>query len=238
MVSSRLQVLALGAAWVFLLPLRLAAQSRASKLVDAAFVQVQAHNLDSAEALLHPVLDSQGKATPVERGAALVLLGIIDFYRGRDSAVARDFRASLELTLALRGDWMVRLDSSLAAIWRRERARALCGTSGRDSLPQAVRDDSALVTEKPRLLKGPRLAYPERLRQAGVTGRVLVGAVLDTTGRAEPGSIKIIDSPHEDFSRDARRYVQGAVFQPARIGDRPTRVCMQMPIDFKISRRP
>ena len=238
MVSSRLQVLALGAAWVFILPPRLAAQSRASRLVDAAFAQFQAHNLDSAEALLHPVLDSQGKATPVERGAALLLFGIIDFYRGRDSAVAGDFRASLELTLALKGDWLVRLDSSLAAIWRRERARALCGALGRDSVPLAVRDDAAVVTEKPRLLKGPSLAYPERLRRAGVTGRVLVGAVLDTTGRAESGSIKIIDTPHEDFSREARRYVQRAVFQPARIGDRPTRVCVQIPIDFKISGRP
>src|SRR3989442_8755180 len=106
MVSSRLQVLALGAAWVFILPPRLAAQSRASRLVDAAFAQFQAHNLDSAEALLHPVLDSQGKATPVERGAALLLFGIIDFYRGRDSAVAGDFCAALEVPLARKGGWV------------------------------------------------------------------------------------------------------------------------------------
>src|SRR2546425_10607386 len=103
MVSSRLHVLALGAAWVFILPPRLAAQSRASRLVDAAFAQFHAHNLDSAEALLHPVLDSQGKATPVRRGAALLPFGIIDFYRGRDSAVAGDFRPWPGLTPALEG---------------------------------------------------------------------------------------------------------------------------------------
>src|SRR3989442_9850573 len=114
MVSSRLQVLALGAAWVFILPPRLAAQSRASRLVDAAFAQFQAHNLDSAEALLHPVLDSQGKATPVERGAALLLFGIIDFYRGRDSAVAGEFCAGLEAPLGVQGDGVVRVGSSPA----------------------------------------------------------------------------------------------------------------------------
>src|SRR5438093_13457792 len=87
-------------------------------------------------------------------------------------------------------------------------------------------------------VEGPQRAapvYPERLRQAGLSGRVLVSAVIDTTGHSEPGSINIIDSPHEDFSREARRYVAGAEFQPALIGDRPTRVCTQIPVDFKIT---
>jgi len=76
------------------------------------------------------------------------------------------------------------------------------------------------------------------LRRAGLSGRVLVSAVVDTAGRAEPGSIKVIDSPHGDFSHEARRYVQTATFEPARIGDRPTRVCIQIPIDFKITGLP
>src|SRR5213594_1265674 len=66
-------------------PSTLAGQSRASKLVDAAFASLGNHNLDSAETLLRPVLDSTVKATTTERAAALVLHGVIDFYRAQDS---------------------------------------------------------------------------------------------------------------------------------------------------------
>ncbi len=52
----------------------------------------------------------------------------------------------------------------------------------------------SVLTEKPRIVSGPRLRYPERLRQARVQGRVVAAAVIDTTGRAEQGSIKIVES--------------------------------------------
>jgi len=217
-------------------PLR--GQSRAARLVNAAFAQLDERRLDSAEALLRPVLDSTMKATPTERGAALMLLGVVDFYRARDSAAAGDFRAALALTLVLKGEWLARVDSSLGVIWRREQMRARCGFGDRDSLALAVSVDSTLLTTQPRVSKGPRPQYPMNLRRAGLSGRVLVSAVLDTAGRAEPGSIKVIDTPHEDFSREARRYVQTATFEPARVADRPTRVCIQIPIDFKITGLP
>src|SRR2546425_7720464 len=220
-----------------ILPSPLAGQSRASKLVDAAFASLGNHNLDSAETLLRPVLDSTVKATTTERAAALVLHGVIDFYRAQDSAAASDFRAALTLSLALRGEWLTRVDSSLGAIWRRERNRMLCGLPGRDSLPVALGEDSTVITEKPSVLKGPWLDYPPNLRRAGLTGRVRVTAVIDTSGRAEPGSIKIIDSPHEAFSRVARRYVESAVYRPARIGGRPVRAWLEMPVGFQITLR-
>ncbi len=216
----------------------LGGQSHAARLVNAAFAQLDERRLDSAEALLRPVLDSTMNATPTERGAALMLRGVIDFYRAHDSAAAGDFRASLALTLALKGEWLARVDSSLGVIWRREQMRARCGFGDRDSLALAVSVDSSLLTTQPRVLRGPRPQYPMNLRRAGLSGRVLVSAVVDTAGRAEPGSIKVIDSPHEDFSHEARRYVQTATFEPARIGDRPTRVCIQIPIDFKITGLP
>src|SRR5436309_2235093 len=75
-------------------PSTLAGQSRASKLVDAAFASLGNHNLDSAETLLRPVLDSTVKATTSERAAALVLHGVIDFLsraglRGRERLSGR-----------------------------------------------------------------------------------------------------------------------------------------------------
>ena len=70
--------------------------------------------------------------------------------------------------------------------------------------------------------------------QAGVTGRVLMAAIVDTAGRIEPGSIKILTSPHDGLTREARRYLEGARIRPARIGGQPVRTCIEVPVDFKI----
>src|SRR6266705_6756024 len=50
----------------------------------------------------------------------------------------------------------------------------------------------SVVEERPDLLSGPQPLYRDLLRQAGVQGRVLVQAIIDTSGRAEPPSVKII----------------------------------------------
>src|SRR5436309_14026701 len=110
-------------------PSTLAGQSRASKLVDAAFASLGNHNLDSAETLLRPVLDSTVKTTSSERAAALVLHGVIDFYRAQDSAAARDFRAALTLTPGFTVEWLARQDAAPGTIRRRKPTRPWPGLS-------------------------------------------------------------------------------------------------------------
>ncbi len=61
----------------------------------------------------------------------------------------------------------------------------------------------ALVEERPELLSAPPPVYPPLLRQAGIQGRVILRAVIDTTGRVEPASIRVIKSPSR-FPRDLR----------------------------------
>lgn len=92
----------------------------------------------------------------------------------------------------------------------------------------------SVVEQKPEPIEGPMLIYPEDLRQARVQGRVLVEAVLDTLGRAEPLSIRIVSSPHPGFDGPARGYMRWARFRPARVGGRPVRVLVRLPIDFKL----
>jgi len=55
------------------------------------------------------------------------------------------------------------------------------------------------------------LSYPEELRARGVQGRVVVAAVIDTAGHAEPGSIKVVQRPHPAF-RHQPHYVEKARF--------------------------
>src|SRR2546427_12382877 len=57
----------------------------------------------------------------------------------------------------------------------------------------------AVVEERPALLSAPPAPYPTLLRRAGIQGRVVIGAIVDTLGRAEPGSIEIVDSPNPAF---------------------------------------
>ena len=94
----------------------------------------------------------------------------------------------------------------------------------------------SVVEERPEVLSGPQLQYPDLLRQAAIQGRVLVQAIIDTSGRAEPPSVKVIASPNPGFDQSAKNYVLRALFRPARVHGRAVRVLINLPIDFKIKR--
>src|SRR5437773_11222608 len=54
----------------------------------------------------------------------------------------------------------------------------------------------AIVEEKPSVLSGSQPESPEALRQAGIQVRVMVQAIIDTTGRAAPAALKGHRVPH------------------------------------------
>ena len=87
----------------------------------------------------------------------------------------------------------------------------------------------------PLLLAGPTPRYPEALRRAGIAGRVIVETVVDTLGRAEPGSMVVVAAPHPGFVAPARDYVLRALFRPARVHGRAVRVLVRVPIDSAIT---
>ena len=92
----------------------------------------------------------------------------------------------------------------------------------------------AIVEEKPTVLSGPIPVYPELLKQAQIQGRVLVQAIVDTLGRAEPTSVKVLQSPNAGFDQSAKTYVLKALFRPARVHGRAVRVLIQIPIDYRL----
>jgi TonB family protein len=94
-----------------------------------------------------------------------------------------------------------------------------------------------IVEEKPSVLSGPIPVYPELLKQAQIQGRAIVQAVIDTLGRAEPNSVKILQSPNPGFDQSAKNYVLKALFRPARVHGRAVRVLINIPIDYKITGR-
>ncbi|HEX2711737.1 MAG TPA: energy transducer TonB [Candidatus Acidoferrales bacterium] len=93
---------------------------------------------------------------------------------------------------------------------------------------------AAIIEDKPSLLAAPQPRYPEMLLRAGIHGRVVVEAIIDTTGRAEPGSIKILQTPNSAFDKPSREWMARALFHPGRVHGRPVRVLVNAPINYEI----
>jgi TonB family protein len=93
------------------------------------------------------------------------------------------------------------------------------------------------VEERPHFIAGPPVTYPAQLLLAGISGRVVVEAVIDTTGRVEEGSIRVIESTDPRFSEAAKSYAGGARFAPGRVAGRAVRVRFQIPVDFRLPSR-
>lgn len=97
--------------------------------------------------------------------------------------------------------------------------------------------NEAVVEERPEVLSAPQPPYPEYLRQAGITGTVTLEGIIDTLGRAEPGSIKVMSTPNAGFNEAAVTTMRKALFRPARVRGRAVRVLIRLPIVFKLEGR-
>ena len=93
----------------------------------------------------------------------------------------------------------------------------------------------ALVEERPALLSAPAPVYPAFLRQAGIQGRVILPAVIDTMGRVEPASVRIMKSAHPAFDQPTKDWLLTALFRPARLHGRGVRVFINLLVDYSIT---
>ncbi len=86
----------------------------------------------------------------------------------------------------------------------------------------------------PEVLTGPLPQYPDLLRQAGVEGRVILEAVVDTTGRVSRDSVRVVAATHPEFVAAARQALLATLFRPALISGRAVRVRVRIPYEFTI----
>lgn len=82
------------------------------------------------------------------------------------------------------------------------------------------------------VLSQPMPQYPAALASVGVEGRVAVEFVIDTTGKVEPVSVKIIESTHPAFESAARRAIAGSIFRPAHLSTLPVRQLTRQSVRF------
>ena len=78
--------------------------------------------------------------------------------------------------------------------------------------------------------------YPEMLRTAGVTGEVQAQFVVDTTGRVQSGSFKVLKTTHELFATEVRKATACMRFLPAETGGKKVRQLVQQPFTFDIAK--
>jgi len=88
-----------------------------------------------------------------------------------------------------------------------------------------------------RIERSAKPRYPETLRQSGIDGRVVVQFTVDTAGRVEPSSIRVLSSTHELFTRAVRDALIQFRFTPAAVGDRRVPALAEMPFEFQITGR-
>jgi protein TonB len=76
--------------------------------------------------------------------------------------------------------------------------------------------------------------YPEMLRTAGVGGEVQAQFVVDTTGRVETNSFKVLKSDNDLLSSSVKASLSCLRFLPAEAGGRKVRQLVQQPYSFNV----
>ena len=66
----------------------------------------------------------------------------------------------------------------------------------------------------------PKPAYPDMLQQAGIAGEVIAQFVVDTAGRAQMGTFKVIKSDNELFTQAVKSNLAKTKYFPAEVGGR------------------
>ncbi|MDZ7631922.1 MAG: TonB family protein [Gemmatimonadaceae bacterium] len=104
-------------------------------------------------------------------------------------------------------------------------------TSPGDALADFEVDKAAAA-----LPESARPAYPELLKASGVQGDALVQFVVDTLGRAELGSFRVLATSHSGFSEAVRLALPRMRFLPAESGGQKVRMIVQQRFAFTLDR--
>lgn len=90
------------------------------------------------------------------------------------------------------------------------------------------------VEEKPVRDSSPMLVYPRLLREAEIEGEVVIEAIIDTLGRAEPTSLRVVQTANPGFNESAKDNVLDTRFRPGRVHGNAVRVLVRLPIRFRL----
>ena len=96
--------------------------------------------------------------------------------------------------------------------------------------------EPADVDQPPAVLSGATTSFPDLLRLAGIEGRVVVQARIEANGRADSGSIAVVQSPHPALAQSAKSAVLRSRFRPAQARGQPVAAVVHVVYDFTTTR--
>lgn len=112
-------------------------------------------------------------------------------------------------------------------------AGAVTGPGGLGA-PDGVADEHE-VDRSPALAGSPPVPrYPDALRAAGITGTVVTEFVVDTAGRAEPGSLVVLEATRPEFAQAVAAVLPRFRFTPGELAGRRVRTRVRMPFAFTL----
>lgn len=91
-------------------------------------------------------------------------------------------------------------------------------------------------TEAPVRISAPFTRYPDELRKARIEGTVIVEAKIDSSGRVDPVSIKIVDTPDPRFDEAAKDYVIRSRYRAGRAEGKRVPMTVHVPVMFDLHR--
>ena len=93
------------------------------------------------------------------------------------------------------------------------------------------------VDRAPRILGTPiQPLFPASLRERGVGGRVAVQFVVDTLGKAEMSTLRVVEATDPQFAQSVRAVLPRYRFSAGEAGGRKVRTLVQLPFDFTLLR--
>ena len=99
-----------------------------------------------------------------------------------------------------------------------------------DSIMMEFMVDSAVV----RTSDGVAPQYPESMLRRRIEGSVVVQYVVDTLGRADTSTFRVISATHLDFARAVKVTLPQMRFRPAIMANKLVPQLVQQPFSFKI----
>ena len=93
------------------------------------------------------------------------------------------------------------------------------------------------VDRAPRIIGSPvPPVFPLQLREQGREGRVAIQFVIDTLGRAEMASLRVVEASEPLFVQSVRAALPRYRFSPGEVSGRRVRTLVQLPFDFTLRR--
>jgi protein TonB len=77
-------------------------------------------------------------------------------------------------------------------------------------------------------------AYPDSLQRAGVEGAVMAQFVIDTSGRVEMETVKVLSSTNLRFTQSVLEALPRMLFRPAVLNGSKARQIVEVPFKFRV----